>query len=333
MSNGFVIHVGHNSPSQAIVAHPDPKTGQPIGNPIEVTRNIGAHNIINRALVWARRVMPDGKLPKVGDEEVALEVNDPKYKGHIEFLPWGDTKVGAKATDIRYLRQSSSLDYEYQTIVQRITTRVEDGTDFITLPPGENKFDRNKEALFIKFLEVHPQNRDSVSKNPDPMIKGYTYFVKTDQDADQKAVKHKEAYLEAGGFVKSLSADQDKVKNLFEIFVQSNVDFGKVSLLSTPTDIYLALLNYAEVEPEDMQKRIERYKSELVKRFEMAKSFNALDLTKDGVIGLTVNGKPNIVFEVEGKGNKMIDYVVNNFVDPVIYEKTKHFLSLLEKLK
>lgn len=331
--NGFVIHVGHNSPSKAIVAHPDPLTGQPIGDILEVTKQLGAHNIINRALVWARRVMPDGKMPKVGNEDVPLEVNDSRYRGNLEFLPWGSNKVGAKATEIRYLRQSGSLDYEYQTVIQKITTRVEDGTDFITLPPGENKFNPDKEALFIQYLIVHPQNRDSESKNPDPMIKGYTYFVKTEKDADMKFISRKEASLDAGLLVKELSISEDKIKNLFEIFIQSNVDFGTVNMLSNPKDMYAALLKYSEADPEDMMKRIERYKAELQKCFEFAKSYNALDLTKDGVIGLTVEGRPNIVFEVEGKGSKMIDYVVNNFVDPVIYERTKHFVSLLSKLK
>ncbi len=334
MSNGYVIHVGHHSPSKAIVATPDPKTGNPVGDIIEVTKQLGAHQIINRCTVWARRVMADGSLPKDDKgNELSMEANDPRYKGRLEFLKWNESKTGAQAIQVRYLRQSSSLDYEYQTVVQKLTTRVEDGTDFITLPPGENQFDPNKEALLIKFLQVHAQNRDSVSKNPDPMIKGYTYFEKTEKDADSRFIKHKEASLDAGLLVKELSSDSGKIKNLFEIFVQSNVDFGSVTMLSPNNDIYTALLKYSESQPEDMMKRIDRYKSELQKRFEFAKSYNALDVTKDGVIGLTVEGKPNIVFEVEGKGSKMIDYVVTNFVDPVIYERTKHFISLLSKLK
>ncbi|HNU13631.1 MAG TPA: hypothetical protein PKI55_04175 [Chitinophagaceae bacterium] len=335
MSNGYVIHVGHHSPSKAIVATPDARTGQPIGDIFEVTKQLGAFQIINRATVWARRVMQNGKLPDDGKgNEVPLEATDQRYKGDLEFLKWNDNKTGAQAIQIRYLRQSRSLDYEYQTVIQKITTRVEDGTDFIILPPGENQFDPNKDALLIKFLEVHPQNRDSESKNPDPMIKGYTYFEKTEKDADAKFIKHKENAIDAGLLLKQLSIDPAKLKNLFEIFVQSNVDFGSVSILSPNGDIYATLLKYSETDPEDMMKRIDRYKTELIKRFEYAKSFNALDLTKDGVIGLTVENKPNIIYDkVEGKGNKMIDYVVDNFVDPVIYEKTKHFTSLLEKVK
>ena len=62
---------------------------------------------------------------------------------------------------------SSSLDFAYQQTIQKIDTKVEDGHDYIYLTPGENKFDEDKDKNLVQMLKVHPQNRESVSKNPD----------------------------------------------------------------------------------------------------------------------------------------------------------------------
>jgi len=326
---GYVIHVGHYSPQKVLVGHPDPKTGQPTGDALEVYKQNGAYQVINRARVWGRRVLPDGKMP----ENNTLEVNDIKYKGDIEFLKWGDNKQGAQAIEIRYLPMSNSLDYDYQRTVQKLDVKIEDGHDFIMLTPGENKFDDTRQALLVKMLRVHPQNRDSISKNPDPQLKGYTYIQVTDDNSDKTFVSKKEASLDAGLFVKGLSISPARLKNLLEIFIGYGVDFGEVNNLSTDTAIYQALLYFTEKAPDEMMKLISRYKSELLDKFELAKSFNALDLTKDGFIGMTSKNKPVIVWkDVEGKGNKMIDWVIDNFVKEDVYMQTKYFKSLCEEL-
>lgn len=331
---GFVIHVGQYAPQKVIIGFPG-KDGLPQGETFETYKQVGVHQLINRTRVWARRVQSDGTLPKVAstNEEQPLEVTDQRYRGRLEFLKWGENKTGAQAIEIRYLPQSSSLDYEFQKNVQKIETIVEDGTDYIDLSPGENKFDPKTQALLIEMLKVHAQNRDSVSKNPDPRIKGYMYFVVTDENVDKVYVSKKEQSLDAGILIKQWSAKDGQLLNLLEIFTGYKVDFGDVNHLSVPTDVYRALLTYSEVNPQDLLANIHRYKEELLKDFEFAKSFNALDTTKDGFIGLMINGKPNIIWQdLEGKGNKMIDYVVDNFADNKIYEATKNFKSLLTKL-
>lgn len=336
---GYVINVGHHAPQKVIIGFPDRATGMPIGETFETVKQVGVYQIINRARVWCRRVMPDGKLPKNGDVETILEVNDPKYRGNLEFLKWGDAKTGAQAIEIRYIPMSSSLDYDYQRTVQKIETKVEDGNDFLYLTPGENKFDPKSQALLIQMYKVHPQNRDSISKNPEPQLKGHTYFEITDENTDRTSIKRKEASLDAGLLVRELSNNEAQLKNLFEILsgygaTAEHPAFAGVDHLSNPTDVYKALLMYSELSPDQLIANIDRYKKELLDRFEWAKSFNALDTTKDGFIGLEVNGKPNIIWkEVPGKGNKMLDWVVNNFVNDEVYIQTKHFKSLCEKLK
>lgn len=332
MAEGYVIHVGQHAPEKVIIAYPN-KDGNPKGDIFETHRQVGSYLIINRARVWARRVGIDGKLPGKGDVEEVLEVTDLRYKGNLEFLKWGDNKIGAQAIEIRLLPISATLDYEYQRSVQKIEVRVEEDQAQIELKPGENKFDPKTEALKIQMLKVHPQNRDSVSKNPDPSIKGYTYYEVSDELVDKSFVKNKEAALVAGTFVTSIAGKPQSLKNLLEIFKGYNVEFGDVNHLSTDTDIYTALLKFADI-PGEFGAQINRYKEDLYKTFELAKSYKALDLTKDGYIALMIDNKKEIVWEkAEGKGDKMIEWVLENFVDEYVYQQSQHFKSLCTKLK
>lgn len=325
---GYVIQVGHFSPQKVIIGYPDRVTGQPVGETFETHKQVGVYQIINRCRVWARRVLPDGKLPKQGDSERPLEVNDPLYRGNLEFLTWGENKVGAQAIEIRYLSSSSSLDYDYQRNIQKIETRVEDGTDMLILTPGQNKFDTEKQALLIQMFKVHAQNRDSKSKNPDPQLKGFTYYEITNDNVDKASIARDEAAIDAGVFIKGLSTSESMQKNLLEIFLGYGVDFGEINLLSTETDIYRALLAMAKTSPDEMWKNIDRYKRELLDLFEKAISFEVLDLTKDGFIAMTVKGKPQIIWkDADGKGKKMIDWVLDNFLEPSVYDQTKQFKS------
>lgn len=332
MAEGYVIHVGQHAPEKVVIAYPD-KNGNPKGDAFETFKQVGSYLIINRARVWARRVGTDGKLPVKGEVEEVLEVTDTRYKGNLEFLKWGENKVGAQAIEVRLLPISATLDYEYQRSVQKIEVRVEEDQAQIELDPGENKFDPKIEALKIQFLKVHPQNRDSISKNPDPNIKGYTYYEVSDEQVDKAFVKNKEAALVAGSFVAALSSKPQSLRNLLEIFKGYGVEFGGVNNLSNPTDIYAALLKFADV-PGEFGSQINRYKSELYEQFEYAKSFKALDLTKDGFIALMVDNKKEIIWEkAEGKGDKMIEWVLENFADEYVYQQSQHFKSRCSKLK
>jgi len=334
MAKGFVIHVGHYSAQRAIIAHPDPVTGQPTGDQFEVFKSVGSHNLINRARVWARRVLPDGSLPKHGDTERPVEVNDPQYKGKLEFLKWGTPVTGAQAIEIRFLTMSQSLDAEYQRTVQKIEPKTEDDTDHIYLTNGENKFDEDAQPLLVQFLKVYPGNRDSESKNPEPKLRGYQYFVMTDENADRSYVKSKERALDAGLFIKEHSENERELKNLLEIFKGYGADFGDVNHLSTSTDVYKALLRMSDVAPDQMFLLIERFKSETTDLFDKARSYKALDLTKDGCIGMTIENKPILVFkDVEAKGEKMINWVLDNFMKEEVYIQIKQFKSLCDKLK
>jgi len=314
MSKSYVIHVGHHAPEKVIIAYPN-RNGDPKGEVFETHKQVGSYFIMNRARVWCRRVLPSGKLPVVDQVEQSLEVTDTRYKGNLEFLTWGDNKLGAQAIEIRFLTISSSIDYEYQRTVQKFDPRIEEDTMHIELAPGENKFDTDKEVLKIQFLKVHPRNRDSVSKDPDPKIKGSDYYEVSDEQMDKTFVRNREAALVTGIFVQQLSTKPQSLRNLLEIFKGYGVEFGSVNHLSNPTDIYAALLKFADI-PGDFGAYVQRYKKELLDLFEYAKSFKALDLSKNGVIALLVNNKPEILLDkIEAKGDGMIDWVLENFAD------------------
>lgn len=337
MSVGYVINVGSHTPQKVIVATPDRRTGNPTGDVFEVYKQTGVYQLINRIRVWARRVLPDGKLPVVNGSEVVLEVNDTRYKGNIETLPWGEAKTGAQAIELRFLQQSSSLDYEYQRTIQKIETMPEDGTAFIELNPGENKFDPKLDVLKVKFLNVHPQNRDSISKNPDPRFKGFTFFEVNEKSSDRSFVTYKEKAIDAGLTIKQLSTKPEQLRNLLEVILNSgseseNPIFMNMSTLSTDTDIYRALLMYSDESPVKLVQHIDGFKQWIIDRFKYAESFNVLDLSKKGHIAVIKDGKPDIVWS-DVPDKNMMEWVVGNCFDESVYTQMKKFAAFCSTLK
>lgn len=335
MSSGYVIQVGHYAPQEVIISVPN-KDGNPSIDVAKSLKTVGAHLLINRARVWGRRVLDSGKLATADGKEIVVEVTNTSYHGKIEFLKWGEAVLGAQAMDIRYLPQSMSLDVEYQDNIQKIKLDPsgKDDSGFIELTAGQNKFNTKTEVLKIQFLKVHPQNKNSESKNPDPKIKGYTYYEVTEASADTASIEKSESKIEAGILVKGLSNKIGSLRNLMELFIDGGVDFGETNLLSNDKDVYKALLIFADQKPEDFVFYTNEFKKVVSDNFEKAKSFKALDLTKAGVIGMLVDNKPQIVFDnVEGKDVEMLSWVLEHYLDESVYEKIKHLKVLCGNLK
>lgn len=327
MSGGYVIQVGNENPSEAIIATPDKKTGNPVGPIMKTYKRVGSHLIMNRARVWGRRLI-NGK-PKADGTEI--EFNTVGYKGEIEFLDWG--KEGGYAIDIRYLPQSRSLDYEYQSNVQKIVVNPEQDLTQVILNAGENKFDLKKDELLVTFLKVFPQNRDSKSKNPDPNIKGHVYYEVTDEHVDQSSIKRIEKSMSATKLVNDLSAKPNELRNLFKALGDRD-EFGTTNLLSGDLQIYRVLLEYANSNPGGFFQWIDTYKAGVRDCFEKAKSYNALDLTKDGHIALEVNGKKQLIIsDLKAKGEGMVDLMIENYCEEEVFKATQIFKELVSKLK
>lgn len=327
----YVIVVGRERPEEAIVSHAD-KDGKPVGSDqLKRFITVGKHWLINQTSVWGRRVI-DGKAEKDGK---AVELNTPGYNGEIEFLEHGNAK-GYEIT-IRFLRKSRSLDMEYQDNIQKIkvdTIKGEDGSAMLMFDAGENKFDEKKDALFIQYLQVHGQNRDSKSKNPSPAIPGFTFYERTEDNVNTASIDKMEKAFDAGFIVKEASKNASDLKVLLEIMGDGRPELEGIDSMSKDKQIYEALLKFALNNPSDFQSLIDNWKKKLSDSIEYAKSFKALDLTKDGHIALIVDNKPQLMFsDVKGKGDKMIDWVFDNCLTSEIYKKAQGFISVTEKLK
>lgn len=336
-SAGYVINVGRERPEKVIVAHVNTKNGEPIENTkIETTIGVGRHLIINRCSVWGARYIldKDQKKSYVNTSGGAIEFNTPGYAGLVEFLPWGNEK--GSSIEIRYLTQSRSLDVEYQENIQKVKINSNtDGAAQIELFAGQNKFDLKTQALLIQFLKVHPQNRESKSKNPEPMVKGHTFYEITDDMVDQGAIHRMESMIDVGYLIKSLAEKPESIRNIFNLMLVNGVDFGQqTDEKSLDREIYTALLNLAQNHGSEMSLYIDQFKHQISDSFEYAKASELIDTTKDNVIVFENNSKKEMLFtEAEGKGGKQIDWVLENYHDKDVYGKVKEFIKNVQKLK
>ncbi len=152
---------------------------------------------------------------------------------------------------------------------------------------------------------------------------------------DSRDIKRLETGIEAGYFVKGLSDNISSLRNLFEIFTGYGITFGDTNHLSVDSEIYKSLLAYSAIDPGGFTANIDRYKKELSDCFVKAEAYKVLDLTKHGFVAMIVDNKSEIIYEkAEGKGNNMLDWVLNNFLASDVYERTKRLKIICEqKLK
>lgn len=335
---GYSIIAGYYGPQEVFVAEADKKNlGQPKNGVPQIKRFIqaGAQMIINSAYVWGRRVVNGKPLKDAEGNEITPEVTHKDYRGDIEFLKWGNEK--GSVIRVRYLPQSNSLDAEYQDAVQKIQIDkdkgIEDIFPMLKLSSGENKFDDVAQKRLVSFLKVHPSNRDSESKNPDPAIKGWVYFEVTDALKNTKVVKSIEESGDAVTLVKGYSGNAEKIKALFFIMGPQS-EFGRIDKLSPDFQIYEALLVFADTQATRFLARINEHKLAMYEVFSKAKSYNALDLTKKGNVVFVNGDQKQMIWErAEGKNEEMLEWAISNFADPEVYGGFTILSDLVQKLK
>lgn len=334
----YVIVVGRERPAEALVSQVK-KDGTPVGeDQMKRFIPVGTHMMINQTAVWGRRVI-DGKAEKDGK---AVELNTVGYNGELEFLPYGDPKGYLITT--RFLKQSRSLDVDYQNQIQKLKVDWEKGSNdqsakltfeaaMLIFNAGENKYDDKKDSLLIQHLKTHGQNRDSVYKNPAPEIMGFTFYEVTDDNVKTASIDKNEKSINVGVIVMEASNNPNDLQVLLEM-VGVRPELEGIDKLSKPKQVYDALLRFAVSNPNDFKSLIDNWKKKFSDAVEKSKSYKALDLTKDGHIALIVDNKPNLIFsDAEGKGDKMIDWVLANCFKSEIYKKATGFISITEKLK
>jgi len=111
-------------------------------------------------------------------------------------------------------------------------------------------------------------------------------------------------------------------------------EFGDTNLLSGDLQIYKTLLEYANAEAVDFFYLIGQYKAGVEDAFRKAESYKALDLTKDGHIALEVNGKKTLIIsDLKAKGEGMIQWMLDHYIEDDIFMATQTFKELVQKLK
>src|SRR5690606_17199497 len=107
----------------------------------------------NRAQAWGCRVLEDGKIPPH-----QIDVKDPRYKGQIKFLPWGDKN--GYLIDCRYLKGYNTLDVQYQEIVLGFKVNENDASAaevfYLMLKSGYNEFNEVTDKLKTEMLKISP---------------------------------------------------------------------------------------------------------------------------------------------------------------------------------
>lgn len=281
----------------------------------------------NGTKIWAVRVI-DGVAPKPG--ESAIAVTDPKYKGEIKRLPWGS--VGGSLIDVRYLKGYPSLDVLYQDRI--LNFKIDETNEntaevfMIMLPNGENDIDENIDPLLVEHLKGHSYNRDSKSK--DPSFNSHMFYEKSFEQQERLDSQILDEKFEAGKVVREAGTGGDtlnKCKNLLSI-VKTVTD-------EEPEDsgVYAYLKMIADKKPVAFLKAVNDYKVKVSNVFEKLKSYEAVDLTKDGVIVVGQKKKEIVITDLPAKGEQMFMYLLENFTEPEVFNATYKLIQISDNLK
>ena len=327
MSEYYSIYVGSKRPAHALVGFLEKNQGQTIikGDAQEIPLEVGAHGFSNYSKVWARRVIPGADT---GNKIINIE--DPNYKGDLEFLKYGDPK--GYPVEIRYLDTSMTLDLQFQLIRLKIILKPDEDKWYIRLPAGENRFDSKTHATYIQFLKVHHMNKDSKSKSPNAT--GTMYEEISEDNMDMTGIKTRESKGDAIFLVKNASLKVGQIKSLFQVV--GNNENSKIDIRASEQEIYNGLLEMADNDPKFILDRIDSYKKVISDLFEKAKAFSIIDLAKHGQIALEDKGKKEILLDkVPGNGNqeKILMWLFENFLNEDIFKALGRLKDVCDAIK
>lgn len=331
MSNQkYVIVVGPDRPATIIGQALEKGSGQTITAQGGDTRhyiNRRADIVIpNRSEQWGVRLDRDGNMPK--DK---LEVKDPNYKGKIKFLPWGH-QDGEKIVT-RYLSGYNSLDLLYQELVLNASTRFNEFDEsiadafWIRLLSGENEFDEVQDEYKVLMLKHHHYNKDCKTGNPE--FYNHLFHEKKEEVVSDDETEVLLTRSDAVQVVKQAAADGSldllrNLKNILNTHIESDVK---------DKELFATLLKFANNKPSTLLSEVERYKKSITNLVQLAKSKGAIDLTKEGTIVAGLEKKEIIAEKVEGKGEKMLAWLLDNYLTPTSFEAMFKLKQIIEKTK
>jgi hypothetical protein len=294
------------------------------GDVIRTLNNRGDCGIPNWTEAWAVRLV-NGKIP-----ESPVTVNDPEYKGQIRELKWGDPN--GYVVICRYLKGYNSIDLLYQDLVLNAKDNIREDSEssadahYIRFQNGDNFFDPETDPYLCQMLRLHYLNKTTRSRSPE--AQGFMFLEKeyNQPDVERKDLNSKSQAL---NLVNEAAGDNSlkKLKNLHTVV--SSIIVGEVK----DDFLYPELMKAADENAEGFMRCVMSYKAEVSKTFEKSKSYNVLDLTKDGTIVAGKEKREIIGENIPGKNNGMIDWVFANFLDEKAWEVSFQLKKITEKLK
>lgn len=296
------------------------------GDVVETLNNRGECGIPNYTEAWGVRLI-DGQIPKD-----SVSVTDSSYKGQIKELKWGDPK--GCLIICRYLKGYNSIDLQYQDLVLNAKDNIREDSEasadafFIVFQNGDNFFDPETDPYLVQMLRIHYLNETSKSRSPESQ--NFMFWEKSYVDAEQKETKTLNTKFECLKIVNEAASDNSlkKLKNLYAI-IEPMVVGDKVK----DENLYASLQLLADEQPDSFMALIQNYKAEVSTSIDKAKSYNILDLTKDGVIVAGKDKKEIIGEGIPGKKDAMIEWVFNHFLDEKAYEVAYQLKKITDNLK
>jgi hypothetical protein len=114
------------------------------------------------------------------------------------------------------------------------------------------------------------------------------------------------------------------LKNILNTHIESDVK---------DKELFATLLKFANNKPSTLLSEVERYKKSITNLVQLAKSKGAIDLTKEGTIVAGLEKKEIIAEKVEGKGEKMLAWLLDNYLTPTSFEAMFKLKQIIEKTK
>jgi hypothetical protein len=283
--------------------------------------------IPNWTEAWGVRLDKNGNIPVE-----PLDIRNPDYKGQIKELNWGD-KAGCMII-CRYLKGYNTIDMLYQNIILNAAANIREddpssADDFyLRLQSGDNFFDPESDKYLVQMLKVHYMNGSSKSRSPESMKQMFKErLLVQNEQAETKTYNDK---FDALKIVNEASTDNSlsKLKNLLLIVR----DLYTLDEEVKDADLFRVLSMLADTKSELFLSKINEYKKNLSNIFEKAKSYKAIDLTKDGMIVAGTTKQELIGEGIPGKKDGMIDWLMQNYLDQKASDTIFKLKQITDKL-
>jgi len=280
----------------------------------------------NYAEAWGVRLDKDGTIP-----ETPLSIKDPRYTGQIKEMKWGTP--GGSIIECRYLRGYNTIDLQYQNLVLNAGEKYKEDTEaaaevaFLFFQSGDNFYDPETEPYLCQMLRVHTWNESSVCRSPE--LRTYLLREKDFEEEMMKSEVQFDSKREALNIVADAAMDNtgESLLNLLTVV-------GSISP-ETPKEMntYRYLQALADAKPEPFLSVVKEYKKVVSNAFEFMKSDKKIDLSVPGTIVFWESKEKTIVDGIKGKKDKMIQWVLDNFLDAKAWTISFQIKQIAENLK